>query len=74
MRNICVDDAPFWDQNSERVKCFECKTATDSARAVTGAANAYKRRVIENSFRGTQMFVQARNYEYPQHKLHHTIV
>ena len=28
MRNICVRDVPFWDQNYERVKCFECKTVT----------------------------------------------
>ena len=25
MPNICVRDAPCWDQNSERVKCFEYK-------------------------------------------------
>ena len=73
MRNIGVRDAPCWDQNSERVKCFdyklllrtcirfECKTATDSARVRTRAANAYTKRGIENSFPGTQMFVQARN-------------
>ena len=73
MRNICVRDTPCWDKLRERVKCFEyklqlrtcsrfeCKTATGSARAQTRAANAYTRCGIENSFPGTQMFVQARN-------------
>ena len=36
------------------------------ARAGTGASNAYTKHDIENSFPGTQMFVQARNYECPQ--------
>ena len=34
--------------------------------AVTGAGNADTKRDTENSFSGTQMFVQARNYECPQ--------
>ena len=83
MRNICVRDAPCWDQNSERVKCFkyklwlrtcfrvECKIATASARARTRAANAYTKRAIKNSFPGIHMFVQARYKKYPQHFLLH---
>ena len=55
-------------QNCVRVKCFECKTATASARARTRAANAYTKRDIENLFPGTQMFVQARNNEYKYNK------
>ena len=63
--------------NGERVKCFEykpqlltcfrfeCKTATDSARARTRVASAYiTKRGIENSFLGTQMFVQARKKNF----------
>ena len=73
MCNICIRDAPFWDQTFERVKCFEYKlllrtcfhfesnTVTDFERARTRAANAYTKRGIENSFPGSLMFVQARN-------------
>ena len=80
MRNVCVRDALCGDQNSERVKCFEyklllrtrfrleCKTATGSARERTRAANAYTKRGIENSFPGTQMFVQTMNKK----RLHQT--
>ena len=56
-----------------RVKCFEYKlllrtcfhferkTATGCTRARTRAANAHTKRGFENSFPGTEMFVQARN-------------
>ena len=44
-----------------RVQNYECV-----ARAV--AANAYTKRDIENSFAGTQMFVQARNNECKYNK------
>ena len=40
------------------------------ARAGTASANASTKRDIENSFPGTQMFVQARNYECPQKTEH----
>ena len=46
---------------------YEYKTVTAlPVAALTGAENAYTKRDIENSFPGTQMFVQARNYECPQ--------
>ena len=43
------------------------QTVTDSARARTRVANAHTKRGIENSFPGTQMFVQARNKMCFQH-------
>ena len=69
---------PCWDQNTERVKCFEyklllrtcfrfeCKTATEFARVLTRAANAYTKRGIKNSFPDTHMFVQAMYKKRPQ--------
>ena len=57
----CVRNAPCWDQTLRTCFRFECKTATASARVRTRAANAYTKRDIENSFPGTQMFVQAKN-------------
>ena len=36
MRNVCVRDAPCWDQNSERVKCFEYKILLKSLREHNG--------------------------------------
>ena len=47
MRNVCVRDAPCWDQNSERVKCVECKLLL-CARPRTDRWNAYTKRDIEN--------------------------
>ena len=61
MRNICVRDAPCWDQTPRTCFRVECKTAFASARARTQVTNAYTKRDIENSFPCTQMFVQTRN-------------
>ena len=46
-----------------RVQTFQCVAC-----AGTDAVNAYTRRDIENSFPGTQMFVQGRNNEYKYNK------
>ena len=42
MRNICVRDAPFWDQNSERVKCFEYKLQLPLVPEQNGEMQKYK--------------------------------
>ena len=78
MRDVCVRTelctcCLCWDrtanvlmvrvQNYERVVC-----------AVTGAANAYTKRGIENQFYGTQMFVQARNNKYKYNKRTKTVL
>ena len=75
MRNICERDAACWDQTLRTCFRFECKTATGSAHAWTWVANAHKKRGIENSFPGTQMFPQAINNKCLQQfslpKFHH---
>ena len=56
---------PCWDQ-TPKVSMLRVQNCKCPARAVTAAGNAYTKRDIENSFPGTQMFVQAKNYECPQ--------
>ena len=46
MRDICVRDAPCWDQNSERVKCVEYKLLLSSV-PEQNDENVYAKRDIE---------------------------
>ena len=76
MRNIGVRDAPCWDPNALNASSTNCNCERVFAQncnwlcpCADSSDECVTKRGSENSFPGTQMFVQARNKKRLQHKL-----